>query len=246
MTTPTTTPPQEENNSNEWLNWQSEALQAYTDWKIVVSTQDGRRQKKNETAIYNVHRLVLAASPRKSGYFCSVFQTDMVENKDNSSHIVLDDALSAELFPRVLDFIYSNQLDVQDMTDEAKLCLFSLADYFDIPTLKAAMIQCCVSTIQESSMEKTVFYLEQTDGSDNMKELFDAAIRNCAERMKNIRKNVVYQLKPQWLVKILQVAADEGFSGDPEAYGEPMADDDPEDDGDDDPEDDSDDDNQRR
>ena len=201
MATPTT-PAQD---SHAWLNWQSEELQAYTDWKIVVSVQGKRR---NET-VYRVHRLVLAASPRKSGYFASVFLSDMAESKDKSSHILLEDSLSAELFPRVLDFCYSAELDVQNKitTDEAKLCLFSLADYFDIPTLKKELIKCCIFAIGESGMENIRLYLEQTDGRNDRKELFDAVIENCAKNLAKIPKNNLGDMfKPEWLVRILQVA----------------------------------------
>ena len=125
--------------------------------------QDGSESDKNsgdsdnletQTDTYNVHRCIMAAGGRKSGYFARLFKNSWTESKSRKS-VLRVDRLAAKFFPAMLDYIYYSQivdshdeeeeeeedLKVDDKTNRITLspenvtALWWLAQYFEVPKL---------------------------------------------------------------------------------------------------------------
>ncbi|CAB9511267.1 expressed unknown protein [Seminavis robusta] len=116
------------------LSWRHEPTSSYSDWQIQISTKHKTRD------IYNIHRCVLVSGRRKSGYFASLFSSNFKESESATSLIELEPN-QADAFPLLLDYLYGNpslkQSYFQDMEPKMAINLYSLADYFEIASLKS-------------------------------------------------------------------------------------------------------------
>lgn len=98
-----------------WSTNDEDAVMNKCDWIIVVVTGLSDHAEKSE--IYHVHRFVLGYGPRASFLFRNEFKTvgqqanldtAATDDKEACSFSIVElDALSASLFPDMLDFIYS-------------------------------------------------------------------------------------------------------------------------------------------
>jgi hypothetical protein len=176
-----------------WLHWRSDSVKTYSDWQIVI----------NENDTYNVHRVVLGAGPQKSGYFDALFQSNMAENQDSTSHIQLEEA-SAKLVPAMLDFVYTGLLE--PIETDMVVVFFSLALYFDIPSLRAKILDFCIDDMLKSEMKEMAFYLSEAEQCPAAGELFDSIITECSreEIFLSIPDDVGNSLKPNWLLAMLE------------------------------------------
>ena len=197
-----------------WLadGWKSDALRVYSDWKIIIFNSSS---SNNETTEYRVHRLALGKGPCKSGYFETLFAStlDGAEQQNGASRIDLE-TKSAKLFPTVLDFIYNYTLDSSvQQREEDLFVLFSLAEYFAIPTLTAALIQIChqnvgMNSLGEESkldMEKLAVYLSRAEENPGVTgNLYTSLLEKCAALVEQIPNEMAGELKPKWLLAILE------------------------------------------
>jgi hypothetical protein len=83
-----------------------------------------------------LHKGILAAGPRKSEYFATLFKGDgrFAESSSNTSQVVLTE-LEAKAFPHFLDYIYSGDADLVISTETAT-ALHNLGGYFEARRLR--------------------------------------------------------------------------------------------------------------
>lgn len=199
-------------HDSEWPEWQSESMQRFSDWKIIVThacvesgceTRGGSRTKQQGQDVYHTHRVVLAAGARRSGYFSALFDnTSTAEHQDNTSRIDLN-PLQAKLFPKLLEFVYTGQLN--DIEPADTVHLFAMANYFDMPALKERVFRHCrEDTDNGQDFDKVIYYLGEFDREESSDhELYDFVIQELCTKIHEIDENRGDVIKPHWLLDIL-------------------------------------------
>ena len=170
--------------SKALLLWRQAKEESFSDWYIEV----GVVKEGGETStVYNVHRCVLAAGPKKSGYFETLFKSDQFKKSGSSSSKVDLSEDIARYFPAFLDYLYAHPTECQGLVNSDNwYALWYLADYFVVPTLTDA-----VNGFIEKDMhnlERLEKYLSPDniigDGSENNTKrdfLLRTATKACAE-----------------------------------------------------------------
>eukprot|EP00586_Coscinodiscus_wailesii_P021376 CAMPEP_0172506032 /NCGR_PEP_ID=MMETSP1066-20121228/191362_1 /TAXON_ID=671091 /ORGANISM="Coscinodiscus wailesii, Strain CCMP2513" /LENGTH=192 /DNA_ID=CAMNT_0013282879 /DNA_START=74 /DNA_END=649 /DNA_ORIENTATION=+ len=123
-----------ENNNNgnplsfQKLSWRQDKDESFSDWTIIVKTEDGAETE------YSVHKVVLGTGLKQSEYFAKMFRTPHIkEATTRTSVITLDDA-AAKAFPIMLDYIYSDR-DALEASSEIATALRYLSNYFGVRAL---------------------------------------------------------------------------------------------------------------
>jgi len=160
----------------------------FSDWKIkVVSTAEDCET----SAIYNVHRVMLATGPKKSGYFEALFKSESFkENKECMSTVTLPTDAAAQL-PDFLDFMYCQPLESKFIiTSENWKSMKYLADYFIVPALTDDVVK--VIENEMYNIDRLEGYLSEfSDKCDDdfSKRMIPIATRVCAEMIQSIEIN---------------------------------------------------------
>ena len=117
------------------LSWRGDPMTTHSDWNIVVSATDDDGAS-SESTTYHVHKAILGVGPRSSAYFATLFGTmvEVKEKKDSTSHINLERG-DAQVFPVMLDYMYTGELDA---STQNAVALRSLARYFHCRELMRA------------------------------------------------------------------------------------------------------------
>ena len=116
----------------EPLSWRLDPVKSMSDWTIQIHRAD------QDDDIYYVHKIMLAIGPCKSDYFTSAFRSSQLqEGLTSTSRIPLEEA-AAMAIPKLLDFVYSKELDID--TDQAGALRF-LADYFRMKLLYCKVME---------------------------------------------------------------------------------------------------------
>jgi hypothetical protein len=127
--------------------------EAVTDQKTKEDQPQQKQREENETVVHNmtttyyVHKSVLGAGPRKSHYFCRLFQSSsssslLVESTTSTSHIELQQSSAVAAFPILLDFMYNTtnvrlfqEASTNATSTSTAVALRYLANYFEVPAL---------------------------------------------------------------------------------------------------------------
>jgi uncharacterized small protein (DUF1192 family) len=116
-----------EDEDQQQLSWRGDPTTTHSDWTIVIGTEndDGDSLESNK---YHVHKAILGVGPRSSAYFATLFGTiaEVKEKQGSTSHINLERG-DAQVFPIVLDYMYTGQLEA---STQNAVALRSLARYF--------------------------------------------------------------------------------------------------------------------
>jgi hypothetical protein len=159
----------------------------FSDWKIkVVSTVEDCET----SVIYNVHRVILATGPKKSGYFEALFKSERFkENTESMSTVALPTHAAAQL-PDFLDFMYCQPLESKFIvTSENWKSMKYLADYFIVPALTDDVVK--VIENEMYNIDRLGGYLSEFSGKcdDFSKRMIPIATRVCAEMIQSIKIN---------------------------------------------------------
>jgi hypothetical protein len=106
--------------NNSGLSWRQHPSESFSDWTIEAICDDS-----TESAVYHVHRRVLAVGPKKSNYFANIFKYNSSANRNQLSL----NKRQAAVFPMVLDFIYADvefDLDTEKAYTVSTWCMCSL------------------------------------------------------------------------------------------------------------------------
>ena len=116
----------ENDDEDDPLSWRLDPDKSMSDWTIQILRDD------QADDVYHVHKNMLAIGPCKSDYFASVFRSSQLqEGLTSTSRIHLEKA-AAVAIPKLLDFVYSKELDVA--ANQAGALRF-LAQYFGMKLL---------------------------------------------------------------------------------------------------------------
>lgn len=158
------------------VNWRMDPIQSMSDWTLVVRTMKDPTQPTAQ--VYHLHKAVLAFGERKSGFFEKSFANHQsmrrsangaITGSNNTSELRLDSRI-AKFVPVMLDFIYSDKLDLDVNSAPG---LRQLASQFDVRNLYALVS----SFIQNDLSEKTVIsYMNEAELVKD-KELANVALQ---------------------------------------------------------------------
>ncbi|CAJ1951822.1 unnamed protein product [Cylindrotheca closterium] len=141
-------------DETEVIGWQLDPDLSYSDWVIRVKSG-----AKSSSDAYYVHKHVLAVGDHKSTFFASVFSSNRNQSITRGSTAVSLDQDAAQVFPRMLNFIYSKGKMLEICTQTIVPLRF-LARTFQIYSLNQKIIEfverdLCVDNVPQ--------YLENAD-----------------------------------------------------------------------------------
>ena len=108
-------------------SWRMRPEESLSDWTLAV-----RHIKDGSVDTYHIHKHILAIGPRRSEYMADVFNAE--EKTGVKLTTVEMEDLSARLFPVLLDFIYSAELEIHVTTKNAVVLRY-LAQFFKVRPL---------------------------------------------------------------------------------------------------------------
>ena len=180
------------------MDWRADPSRSGSDWTLVV--YDGK-----DHATYSVHTLVLSYGPRRSEYFARLFDKKRLaaaargaggvasrrrrgeissspapeDEKDPTTTEVYLPKASADAFPQLLDYVYRNKLELETSNAAA---LRHLSKHFSVQSLHET-----VSSFlrRDLSVRTAPSYLVSADAIMD-RDLTDAAMRICAERIEKV------------------------------------------------------------
>lgn len=138
----------------DFMGWKLDPDVSYSDWVIRV------KSGTNSCAdAYYVHKPILAVGKHKSTFFTSVFSSNRNQSITRGSTSVSLDQDAAQMFPRMLDFIYSKG-KVLDISTENVVPLRFLARTFQVYALNRKTIEFVQRDLCEANVPQ---YLENAD-----------------------------------------------------------------------------------
>ena len=175
--------------SADGLSWRQNPSESFSDWMIEV-VDKGTRAK----TVYNVHRRVLAAGPKRSEYFARLFR---ISNSSNQSVLELG-PLEAPLLPLVLDHMYADvTLGLNDV-DKA-YALYCIAEHLEISSILQAVTE---FFCQNMDAKNVVDYI--TLGKEFVDQtLLEAVVEKCAEEIRSMDKTVGAKMDPSILLQVI-------------------------------------------
>jgi hypothetical protein len=170
----------EESPEAEVLGWRMDPAKSFSDWTIEIVSKPGDETTKVDT--YHCHKTTLAVGPRRSDYFAHLLQNGdrFAEGQSNTSRIELE-ALDAEAFPELLDFMY-NQNSSLAVNSENAVALHSLGQYFGIRHLNWEVRQFWTSDL--NILNSGTSYEHARMFQDD--KLLASIIKMCAENILEI------------------------------------------------------------
>eukprot|EP00957_Ditylum_brightwellii_P138726 10574478-Ditylum_brightwellii.AAC.1 len=185
--------------SKAHILWRLDKGESFSDWSIEVTVCESGGCSKTT---YHVHRSVLAAGPRKSGYFETLFKSDQFKESENSRSDVSLTEDTAQFFPSFLDYLYCPPNECKNIIKrENWLALKYFASYFIVPKLTKDITDFVKDDVQDLSCleEYLVEYCESEDESS--KAILAQAARVCTEIILHIgiSTTLLYSLPPAML-----------------------------------------------
>lgn len=206
-------PPQE--SIYDHFKWRQSPEESLSDWTIEVvvlttsSNQPQEKQEQQEVSVYHVHKHVLAVGPRKSAYFCRLFQDGgrFAESQNATSRIELNNELAAKCFPQLLDYLYYPNTSLEEsssliLNTQTATGLHFLADYFEIPRLSWETSQFWEKDINNETCST---YYEHALILRNDK-ILQATIHYCIENVMVQRpaSHLIQVVEPEFWLALLQ------------------------------------------
>ena len=174
------------------LNWRMQPDESFSDWTIEIFSEESttsttlETSTENETMKFHVHKVVLAVGPKKSLYFQRIFQNDNFQETDTQASRIQLHALAARAFPEMLDYLYSTEPQEEALksiiTTENATALHHLAQYFDIPLLRADVMLFCTKDLNISNCS---MYYEQAK-LFNDESLLTLIAKLCGNKLDSI------------------------------------------------------------
>jgi len=202
-------------DSKALLFWRDEkdGMSSFSDWKIKVEaerTEDDDCSEGSMVTVYNVHRLVLAMGPKKSGYFEALLQSDCYsENSDCVSTVKLPEKV-AKQFPDFLDYLYAQPLESAVVINfENWESMKYLANYFLVPRLTEAVAEFIENDMEFLNLDHMEKYISEfhRDISDDMsRRILPKAVCICAKMFQLIEVDspLLMSIPPAMLRSIMR------------------------------------------
>jgi hypothetical protein len=157
-------------------SWKMDPVSSYSDWSIRV-----KHAKHGTIDVYNVHKHVMAVGQYKSIFFSDIFLSSDSKILTKGTTTVALDHTAAELFPQMLDFMYSRGHTLTISTETAVVLRF-LARAFKVWTLNKKIID---FVQDDMSMSNVLQYIDDAD-SFNDEVVAEMTIQLCASNITEI------------------------------------------------------------
>lgn len=194
-----TTPAVEEKKP---FGWRLDPSESFSDWEIRIVTESGK------TSDYNVHRMALAAGPRKSQYFSDLFGKQVSNFKSQRLRLEMPDE-SADVFPVFLDFVYGED-DIESVEDkEQAYAVYEQAEFFETPLLKQAVTNWCRKRLSWQNVPEFLSELERFEDADPLVRM---AVDVCADNFEDLGTDFGSQIEPRYMAMILERLEETGFN----------------------------------
>jgi len=190
----------------ECLTWRLENQKSFSDWTIVVSSDDG----SIDPVMYNVHRNILATGPKKSGYFESMLSSGQFQEQSSSTSPIALPVGIASAFPLFLDYLYAPISEANYViTPENFMQLRYLADYFLVPTLSDSVHEFIKQDM--NCLERTEEYLRMAV-QEGLDELIAHAAHVCIRNVRGIEKDstLLHAMPPAFFWHVIVYASQIG------------------------------------
>lgn len=190
----------------ECLTWRLENQKSFSDWTIVVSSDDG----SIDPVMYNVHRNILATGPKKSGYFESMLSSGQFQEQSSSTSPIALPVGIASAFPLFLDYLYAPISEANYViTPENFMQLRYLADYFLVPTLSDSVHEFIKQDM--NCLERTEEYLRMAV-QEGLDELIAHAAHVCIRNVRGIEEDstLLHSMPPAFFWHVIVYASQLG------------------------------------
>ncbi|CAJ1946227.1 unnamed protein product [Cylindrotheca closterium] len=192
----------EENRKN--YGWRIDPAQSFSDWEIKIVAESGQVKQ------YNVHRMALAAGPRKSEYFADLFGKQVNNFKNQRLRLEMPDE-SAKVFPVFLDFVYGeNDLESVQEKEEA-YAVYEQAEFFDTPLLKQSVANWCKKRLQWYNIPD---FLPELERFEDAGPLVRMAVDLCAAEFEELGTDFGSKIEPKYLQMIFENLIEREFKFD--------------------------------
>ena len=152
-------------------SWRLKPSESLSDFRLLVlSIATG------ETTDYHIHKHMMAVGPRKSEYMNEVFRS----NSASTFQITLDEK-TAVLIPRILDFLYCHDYEMEVKTDNA-VPLRQLAKMLKIVQLE---IKAATFIIEDMTISNISSYVSDCSFYKD-EEVTAAVVRKCSSKIEHI------------------------------------------------------------
>jgi len=192
----------DDDSIGDQLSWRLDPKVSFSDWTIIVTPVDADTNKKTSSSVeYHVHRSMIAVGPRRSKYFSSIMRSPsaLSEHIDSTSKISLDPN-AADVFPIMLDYMYSaHNVPLDIITPQAPPLRF-LASYFDVRPLLHDVNN---FIRKDLSCTTAPIYLAEGDVYHD-ENLIDLAIRVIAENVEGIYIGFLAALPPHLFHRVVK------------------------------------------
>eukprot|EP00980_Cylindrotheca_fusiformis_P007371 scaffold1525_cov142-Cylindrotheca_fusiformis.AAC.171 len=189
---------------NKPYGWRLDPKESFSDWEIRIVTESGK------ICNYNVHRMALAAGPRKSEYFVNLFGNQVSNFKSQRLRLEMPDE-SAEVFPVFLDFVYGED-DLESVEEkEQAYAVYEQAEFFGTPLLKTAVTNWCEKRL---SWDNVPEFLSELDRFEDADPLVRMAVDLCAANFEDLGTDFGTQIEPRYLTMILERLLERNFDFD--------------------------------
>ncbi|KAL3934399.1 MAG: hypothetical protein SGBAC_009873 [Bacillariaceae sp.] len=193
---------QEENTKA--YGWRLDPAQSFSDWEIKLVAESG------EVKQYNVHRMALAAGPRKSQYFADLFGKQVNNFKNQRLRLEMPDE-SVKVFPVFLDFVYGEN-DLESVEEKEDVyTVYEQAEFFDTPLLKEAAANWCKKRLQWYNIPD---FLPELERFEDAGPLVRMAVDLCAAEFEELGTDFGSKIEPRYLQMIFENLMERGFSFD--------------------------------
>ena len=126
---------------------------------------------------YRVHRATLVAGTKGCDYFVTLFQNECFEEaKTKTSRIELQ-PLAADAFPVFLDYLYSEDDELNSCTPENAVALRHLGEYFGMESLRSSALRFCAADMKNTSDNYGMYYEHAKIFSDE--EILKMLVERC-------------------------------------------------------------------
>eukprot|EP00934_Nitzschia_sp_Nitz4_P006014 Nitzschia sp. Nitz4//scaffold124_size66437//25636//38731//NITZ4_006111-RA/size66437-processed-gene-0.6-mRNA-1//1//CDS//3329534552//6004//frame0 len=171
------------------LSWRDNPSESFSDWTIEV-IHKGTATKDT----YNVHRRVLAVGPKRSDFFARLFKQS---GTSNTSSLDLE-AVEADVFPLILDHMYSEQKLQLDFG--RGYVLYRLAEKLEIQSVVQAVTEFyCKSMNKENIVD--FFTIAETFKD---KTFLEATVAFCSAELRTMHTETAGKIKPSILLEVLR------------------------------------------
>ena len=177
------------------LTWRMDPEISHSDWEIRVA-----HSEKGKPHVYHVHKHMLSIGPYKSLFFANQFLADgedVVRRGTTNIHLVHPAAL---LFPRMLDFMYSQEHELK-ISRKTAVALRFLSRVFGVWMLNQRAIDFVKKDI---SLSNVLEYLKHSETFDDA-EVTSIAAHMCAKELQaiGVDSHLLHALKPDFFAKII-------------------------------------------